>query len=75
MFKGEIRCTERLDLLVKSKVQGDFVTKALHVDDGATIDGSIRMSADKIAEAPEPRENARNGSRSRGAEDVASEVR
>jgi cytoskeletal protein CcmA (bactofilin family) len=44
-FKGEIRCLERLDLLPKSKVQGELVTKVLNVQEGATIDGSIRMSA------------------------------
>jgi cytoskeletal protein CcmA (bactofilin family) len=67
-FKGEVRCTERLELLPKSKVQGDLVTKVLNVHEGATVDGSIRMSAEKIAEAKEgeaPKEAATNGSRSR----------
>lgn len=50
-FKGEIRCSERLELLPRSKVQGDMITKVLNVHEGATVDGSIRMSDDKAGEA------------------------
>lgn len=48
-FKGEILCTERLEVLPRSKVQGDLVTKVLNVHEGATIDGSIRMSSPEKA--------------------------
>ncbi len=71
-FKGEVRCLERLELLPKSKVQGELVTKVLNVHEGATIDGSIRMSADKVdakaaeeAEATVGAEPSANGSRRR----------
>jgi cytoskeletal protein CcmA (bactofilin family) len=67
-FKGEVRCLERLELLPKSKVQGDLVTKVLNVHEGAQIDGSIRMSADKPAdgkaEGEASREPVANGLRS-----------
>jgi cytoskeletal protein CcmA (bactofilin family) len=67
-FKGELRCLERLELLPKSKVQGDLVTKVLNVHEGAVIDGSIRMSAEKSGEARGDEEAARepvsNGARS-----------
>jgi len=43
-FKGEVRCIERLELLPKSKVQGDVITKSLNIHEGATLDGTIRMS-------------------------------
>jgi cytoskeletal protein CcmA (bactofilin family) len=69
-FQGEVRCSERLELLPKSKVSGEIVTKVLNVHEGAVVDGSIRMSAEKAAEgkveelAPR-RETAANGTRSR----------
>ena len=49
-FKGEVRCLERLELLPKSKVQGDVITKSLNIHEGATLDGTIRMST--TAEEP-----------------------
>jgi cytoskeletal protein CcmA (bactofilin family) len=68
-FQGEVRCSERLELLPKSKVQGEIVAKVLNVHEGAIVDGSVRMSTDKVegkAEEPAPRrETAANGSRSR----------
>ncbi|HEY7268589.1 MAG TPA: polymer-forming cytoskeletal protein [Dehalococcoidia bacterium] len=65
-FKGQVRCLERLELLPKSKVQGEIVTKLLNVHEGATVDGSISMSTDKLeaVEAPKP-EAATNGARVR----------
>jgi cytoskeletal protein CcmA (bactofilin family) len=65
-FKGEVRCSERLELLPKSKVQGEIVAKVLNVHEGAIVDGSIRMSADKAAEGePAKPEPAANGARTR----------
>jgi cytoskeletal protein CcmA (bactofilin family) len=67
-FKGEVRCLERLELLPKSKVQGEIVTKILNVHEGATVDGSIRMSTDKADASETPRaEAATNGTRVRSA--------
>jgi cytoskeletal protein CcmA (bactofilin family) len=61
-FKGEVRSLERLELLPKSKVQGELITKSLNIHEGATLDGSIRMSSDKeegprIPAETEPRGN------------------
>ncbi len=50
-FKGEVRCLEKLELMPRSKVQGDLETKALNVHEGATLDGTIRMTTDKAAAA------------------------
>jgi cytoskeletal protein CcmA (bactofilin family) len=50
-FKGEVRCLERLELLPKSKIQGEVITKVLNVHEGALVDGNIRMSGDKAGEA------------------------
>jgi cytoskeletal protein CcmA (bactofilin family) len=58
-FKGEVRCTERLELLPKSRVEGQLVTKVLNVHEGAVVDGSIQMTAET---APRTRETERNGS-------------
>jgi cytoskeletal protein CcmA (bactofilin family) len=69
-FKGEVRCSERLELLPKSKVQGEIVARVLNVHEGATVDGGIRMSTDKAADGKEEGEPARstvaNGAKSRG---------
>jgi cytoskeletal protein CcmA (bactofilin family) len=52
-FKGEVRCDERLELTPKGRVEGDIVTKSLTISEGATIDGSIQMTA--------PKDRSRNG--------------
>jgi cytoskeletal protein CcmA (bactofilin family) len=64
-FKGEVRCLEKLELLPKSKVQGDLETKALNVHEGATLDGTIRMTTDKAVAAAEGSE--RSSGRTNGA--------
>lgn len=46
-YRGEIKALERVELLPKSKVQGEIETKALTVLDGAIFDGAIRMSTEK----------------------------
>jgi cytoskeletal protein CcmA (bactofilin family) len=43
-FTGEVTCLERLELQSKSKLQGEVLTKALSVQEGAIVDGTIRMS-------------------------------
>jgi cytoskeletal protein CcmA (bactofilin family) len=56
-FKGEVRCTERLELMPKSRVEGEIVTKVLNVHEGAIVDGSIQMQLDKEPPAARGREN------------------
>ena len=60
-FKGEVRSLERLELLPKSKVQGELITKSLNIHEGATLDGSIRMSTDKEEGARTPVESDPRG--------------
>jgi cytoskeletal protein CcmA (bactofilin family) len=60
-FRGEVKALERIELLPKSKVQGELETKALTVLDGAIFDGAIRMSTEKADTA------SSGGARNRGA--------
>ena len=60
-FRGEIKALERVELLPKSKAQGELETKALTVLDGAIFDGAIRMSTEKGDAIPAA------GARGRGA--------
>ena len=55
-FKGEARCDERLELLPKSRFEGDIVTKTLNVHEGAIIDGRIQMASAKSIPADRGRE-------------------
>ena len=48
-FKGEIRASERLELMPRSRVEGQLLTKALNVHEGAILDGSIQMTSDREA--------------------------
>ncbi len=43
--RGEIRCEQRVDLLPRSKVNGQVITKVLSVHEGAILDGSVQMTA------------------------------
>jgi cytoskeletal protein CcmA (bactofilin family) len=45
-FKGELRCDERLELMPKSRVEGEMITKLLNVHEGAIVDGSIQMASE-----------------------------
>ena len=47
-FRGEIRAEEKTELMPKSKVNGEVITKALSVHEGATMDGTIQMTSDAI---------------------------
>ena len=60
-FKGEVRCTERLELMPKSRVEGQLVTKILNVHEGAVVDGSIQMTTEREAVAPRAERTERNG--------------
>jgi cytoskeletal protein CcmA (bactofilin family) len=50
-FKGEVRCNERLELMPKSRVEGDLFTKVLNVHEGALVDGNIQMASERNAKA------------------------
>lgn len=57
-FKGQIKAGERLELMPKSRVEGELVTKILNVHEGAVVDGSIQMQAEGIAAPRRAREEA-----------------
>jgi cytoskeletal protein CcmA (bactofilin family) len=47
--RGEIRCEQRVDLLPRSRVNGQVITKVLSVHEGALLDGSVQMTNDGTA--------------------------
>jgi len=59
-FKGEARCSERLELMPKSRVEGQIVTKVLNVHEGAVVDGSIQMTSNREARTPRSKETERH---------------
>jgi cytoskeletal protein CcmA (bactofilin family) len=71
-FKGEVRCSERLELMPKSRLEGQIVTKVLNVHEGAVLDGSIQMTADREPAAGTNNRNSRDADRN-GSEEVATE--
>jgi cytoskeletal protein CcmA (bactofilin family) len=44
--RGEIRCEQRVDLLPRSRVNGQVITKVLSIHEGAILDGSVQMSGE-----------------------------
>jgi cytoskeletal protein CcmA (bactofilin family) len=72
--RGEIRCEQRVDLLPRSRVNGQVITKVLSVHEGAVLDGSVQMTNDGTA--VDVTSSAPASSRSsRSAERAASGVR
>ena len=46
-FQGEVQCSERLELMPTSRINGELTTKSLMIHEGAFIDGQIHMSGSK----------------------------
>jgi cytoskeletal protein CcmA (bactofilin family) len=70
-FRGEIRCEQRVDLMPRSRVNGEVITKILSVHEGATLDGSVKMSGGIDAESRRPAERRSERVAARaGAEEV-----
>jgi len=69
--RGEIRCEQRVDLLPRSRVNGQVITKVLSVHEGAVLDGSVQMSADGAAADVQ----VSSSSRSRSSERATSGAR
>lgn len=44
-LRGEIRCEQRVELLPRSRVNGEVITKVLSVHEGAILDGRVQMTA------------------------------
>ncbi len=53
-FQGEIRCEQRVDLLPRSRVNGEVITKVLVVQEGAKLDGRVQMTGGLEAEGQRP---------------------
>jgi cytoskeletal protein CcmA (bactofilin family) len=56
-LKGEIKCDNRVELMPRSRVQGEVITKGLSIHEGATLDGAVQMTSDGTSRI--------NGSRAR----------
>jgi cytoskeletal protein CcmA (bactofilin family) len=65
-FRGEIRCEQRVDLMPRSRVNGEVITKVLSVHEGATLDGSVNMSGGIDIDSRRTSRLARNGTEERG---------
>lgn len=72
-FRGEIRAEEKTELLPKSKISGEVITKALSVHEGATIDGTIQMTSD--ANRTNTRRNGNGNAANAAAQDAEAERR
>jgi cytoskeletal protein CcmA (bactofilin family) len=46
-FKGEVHCSERLEIMPTGRVKGELTTKSLVVHEGAFTDGTITMADSK----------------------------
>ncbi len=52
--KGNIHCSDLVDLRAESNIQGEIVTRRIRIDDGAVLKGSGEIQrAEKGAQAPE----------------------
>ena len=69
--RGEIRCEQRVDLLPRSRVNGQVITKVLSVHEGAILDGSVQMTADGAAADVQVSSTSRSRSAERAASGVA----
>jgi cytoskeletal protein CcmA (bactofilin family) len=58
-FKGRLQCDEKVELLPRSRLTGEVITKILSVQEGATMDGQVQMSGEanvqRVTKARSPR--------------------
>lgn len=53
--KGNIHCSDLLDVRAESTIRGDIVTRRIRIDDGAVLRGSVEIqTAVKSVKEPEP---------------------
>ena len=60
-FKGEIKCDQRVELMPRSKVAGEIITKVLSIHEGATLDGAVQMTSDSVSRLSSTRTARTNG--------------
>jgi cytoskeletal protein CcmA (bactofilin family) len=67
MVKGNIHCTDLLDIRSESNIQGEIVTRRIRIDDGAMLRGSVEIqqpekktteSAEAVPKSASPAEPA-----------------
>jgi cytoskeletal protein CcmA (bactofilin family) len=73
-FRGEIRADEKTELMPKSKLSGEIITKALSVHEGAIMDGTIQMTSDAVRNTNNRGRNG-NGAAASAAQDAEAERR
>ena len=49
-FQGQVRCSERLEILPTGRAQAELTTKSLVVHEGAFVEGQVHMIEDKTIE-------------------------
>lgn len=49
-FRGEVRCEQKVDLLPRSRVSGEIITRTLSIQEGAILDGRVQMTSSGEAE-------------------------
>ncbi|HLF72291.1 MAG TPA: polymer-forming cytoskeletal protein [Dehalococcoidia bacterium] len=69
-FRGEIRCEHRVDLLPRSRINGEVISRVLNVHEGAVLDGRVQMSGDGEAAAPTSRLTSRSSRHSAPAVEI-----
>jgi cytoskeletal protein CcmA (bactofilin family) len=69
-FRGEIRCEHRVDLLPRSRTNGEVVSRVLNVHEGAVLDGRVQMSGEGEAAAPTSRLSSRSSRHSAAAVEI-----
>ena len=53
--KGNIHCSDLLDVRAESTIRGDIVSRRIRIDDGAVLRGSVEIQAAvKSVKEPEP---------------------
>lgn len=60
--KGNIECTDRLDIRSEGSLIGDVVTRRISVEDGAMMKGSVQVRAEHKKEKPQTETQAKPAS-------------
>jgi cytoskeletal protein CcmA (bactofilin family) len=74
-FRGEVRADEKTELMPKSKLSGEIITKALSVHEGAIMDGTIQMTSDAVRNTGNRGRNGNGAAAAAAAQDAEAERR
>jgi cytoskeletal protein CcmA (bactofilin family) len=53
-FRGEVRCEQKTELLPRSRVSGEIMTRILSIQEGAILDGRVQMTGGAEGERERP---------------------